>query len=29
VAGRDLGYAIVSDLDPREHETLGNKIAGG
>ena len=25
----DLGYALVSDLDPRELETLGGKIAGG
>jgi anti-sigma factor RsiW len=25
----DLGYALVSDLDPRELETLGSKIAGG
>ena len=24
----DLGYALVSDLDPRELETLGRKIAG-
>jgi anti-sigma factor RsiW len=25
----DLGYALVSDLDPRELETLGGKITGG
>jgi anti-sigma factor RsiW len=25
----DLGYALVSDLDPRELETLGTKIVGG
>jgi anti-sigma factor RsiW len=25
----DLGYALVSDLDPRELEVLGSKIAGG
>ena len=25
----DLGYALVSDVDPRELETLGRKIAGG
>jgi anti-sigma factor RsiW len=25
----DLGYALVSDLDPRELETLGTKITGG
>ena len=24
----DLGYALVSDLDPRELEQLGSKIAG-
>ena len=25
----DLGYALVSDLDPRELETLAGKIVGG